>query len=67
MKIERKAGILVLGSLEELNEDPGVKFRTSDGDEICLLLTKEEVQEIGISGLLFKNVTLTISVVEDPS
>jgi hypothetical protein len=65
MRLQRKCGILELGNLEATDEEPGALLRTRDGEEILLRLTKAEAQQIAVDGLLFRNLTLTITLEDD--
>lgn len=67
MKIERKAGILEIGNLDSLSEEPGVILRTALGEEITIPLLKSEAMEIGKADLLYRNlkVTITLEVEEE--
>lgn len=64
MRTQKQCGILELGNIEQEDgrEEPGVKVRTKEGDEIFLPLAKEEVQALGKEGLLFRNVIMTITI-----
>lgn len=62
MKIERMAGILEIGNLESLTEEPGVILRTTMGEEITIPLLKAEATEIGKAGLLYKNLKIAITL-----
>lgn len=62
MKIERSAGILEIGNLESLSEEPGVLLRTSMDEEITIPLLKSEAAEIGKAGLLYENLKVTITI-----
>lgn len=67
MKIERKAGILIMGNLEPLGEEPGMILRTTLGEEITVPLSRSEAVEIGKAGLIYANmnVTITLEVTEE--
>lgn len=62
MKIERSAGILEIGNLESLSDEPGVLLRTSMGEEITIPLLKNEATDIGKAGLLYENLKVTITL-----
>jgi hypothetical protein len=62
MKIDRKAGILEIGNLDSLSEEPGVILRTVLGEEITIPLLKNEAMEIGKAGLLYANLKVTITL-----
>ena len=64
MKIERKAGILEIGNLDSLNEEPGVTLRTVLGEELTIPLLKNEAMEIGKAGLIYRNLLVTITLEE---
>lgn len=64
MKIERKAGIVEIGDLDSLSDEPGVVLRTVLGEELTIPLLKDEAVEIGRSGLLYRNLKITITLEE---
>lgn len=68
MKAEIKCGILEMGALEIHDtgeEEPAVRLRTREGNEIVIPLPREDIQAIGTEGLLFKNLKMTITLEED--
>lgn len=68
MKAEIKCGILEMGELEiheGCGEEPAVRLRTREGNEIVIPMPREDIQAIGAEGLLFKNLKMTITLEED--
>lgn len=68
MKVQKKCGILELGTIDrDGHDEDGVLFRSGNGEEMFIPLEKTEVQAIGKEGLLFQNILVTITIEVDAS